>query len=1029
MIETLIATMVRKRRWVIAGWLLVACALLAVAVRLKLDALPDITSNQVQVLTRAPGLTPQEVELRVTRPLEVSLGGLPQLEHERSLSRYGISAITLVFDESMDLLRARQLVAERITASADSLPNGVERPELGPITGGLGEVFHFTVSAPARTPAELLELVELRVAPILKTVPGIVEVNTWGGARRTIEVHADPNRLVALGVSFEELRHALERTIGNQPGASLEAGDRHVLLRGSFLPTHPRELADALVKLDHTTAIRVGDVASVTDGIAQRLGAATRDGRGETVYVMAQMLIGANAREVTHAVRARMKQVRQVLPADVRVELVYDRSELVDATLRTVARSLAEGGVLVCVVLFLMLGSARAGLVVALTIPVAMLGATAAMTILGVSGNLMSLGAVDFGLLVDGAVVLIEHVFHKPKPEHADEPWPERITRACSAVARPSFFGLSVILLVYVPVLSLTGVDGKMFRPMALTVVLALLVTLAFTLSFIPAAAALFLRDRDIPSRAPPLVRAIEYLHARVLQVFVGHPKLVLLGSLLAFGAALRVLMGLGGELAPTLDEGSLVIQTTRAADLSLPGAIDASLRMERALRADMPEVKAVVSRVGSPAVATDIMGYEQSDVFVSLAPAAQWRAGLTRSALVERLHARIEAATPGSEPSFTQPIQMRFNELLGGAPYDVVVGVLGQDLDALRSTAGRVLTTLTAIPGVADARVLAQDELPLQEVRPDSLSAGQRGFSVADVLGMVGALRLGVPVGTTYDGPREIPVLLRLGADAPHPLALADTLLPGPNAELVPLSLIANVRRTSAPAVLFRYNGERRVLLGFNVRGRDLGAVVQAAVSGVGKQVKLPEGTRLSWGGGFETLRAARERLMLVIPAVLVLIGLVLLIHFGERAPVLWVLSHVPFAAIGGVFALLARGLPLSISASIGFIALSGIAVMNGTVLVTEILALEAAGLSPTAATWTATKSRARPVSMTALVAALGFVPMAFATGVGSEVQRPLATVVIAGLVSSTVLTLLVLPTLRIAFAGWFGRRAKVSS
>jgi cobalt-zinc-cadmium resistance protein CzcA len=713
-----------------------------------------------------------------------------------------------------------------------------------------------------------------------------------------------------------------------------------------------------------------------------------------------------------------MPDVREALPSDVRLDMVYDRSVLVDATLRTVAKSLAEGGFLVCLVLFLMLGSARAGVIVALTIPVAMLGATAAMTVLGASGNLMSLGAVDFGLLVDGAVVLVEQVFHKAHGAEAELPWTERVARACNAVARPSFFGVSVILLVYVPVLSLTGVDGKLFRPMAVTVVLALLVTLLFTLTFIPAAAALFLSDDDIPARPPPVVRAIEWAHARVLDRVVPRPLLVSAVALVALAASVRVAGGLGTELAPTLDEGAMVIQTTRAADLGISGAITEASAMEAAAMRDLPEVRSVVSRIGSPAVATDTMGLEQADVFVELAPRAEWRPGMSRERLVRELEARIEGATPHSEPAFTQPIQMRFNELLGGAPYDVVISVLGHDLASLRRTAKQVLEAVSNVAGVEDPRVLAQDELPLDDVRPDPLRAGQRGLAVGDVLDFVGALRLGVAVGSTYDGPKEIPVVLRLGTEPPHAFALRDVRVPTPSAELVTLSSIADVRSVATPAALYRWNGERRVLVGFNVRGRELGEVVESASAKVRADVKPNEGARVAWGGQYETLEAAKRRLLVVIPAVLVLIGLVLLLHFGRRGPVLWVLSHVPFAAVGGVFALAARGMSLSISAGIGFIALWGIAVMNGTVLVTEMEALEEKGTPSREAAIQAVRSRARPVSMTALVAALGFLPMAIATGVGAEVQRPLATVVIGGLLTSTTLTLLVLPTLTAALS-----------
>lgn len=1019
MIEALVRFAVARRGWMLAGWALLAIGFFAVAVRLKLDALPDITSNQVQVLTRAPGLTPEEVEQRVTRPLETSFGGIAGLVETRSLSRYGLSAITLVFEDEVDILRARQLVAERMASAAGARPEGVDAPELGPITGGLGEVFHFTLSSPIRTTSELLELVELRSAPILKTVPGIVEVNTWGGTHRTFEVRAEPGRLVAHRVGFEELKAALERTLGSRPGAALETGDRQLLLRGAFLPKNPGELANALVTLRDGAAIRVGDVATVVEGAEPRLGAATRDGRGETVYVMAQMLIGANAREVTRGVREKLDEVRAVLPDDVHLDVVYDRSELVNATLRTVAKSLIEGGLLVCVVLFLMLGSARAGLVVALTIPVAMLGATAMMTLLGASGNLMSLGAVDFGLLVDGAVVLVEHVFHEHGTD-SDESWSERVSRACAAVARPSFFGVAVIMLVYVPVLSLSGVDGKLFRPMAVTVVLALAFALAFSLTFIPAASATLLRAKDVPTKSPRVVRWIERIHAALLsRAERGFGlALTLSAAALALALALVVVARLGSELAPTLDEGALVIQTTRHPDIGITGAMEQGGRMERALVGKVPEVRSVVSRIGSPAVATDIMGLEQADVFVELAPRTSWRPGLTREALVEELGRRIEGATPNSDPAFTQPIQMRFNELLGGAPFDVVVSVLGQDLVALRRASAEALDVVSRIRGVVDARVLAEDDTPLLEVTPSSLGAAQRGLEVGDVLDFVGALRLGLEVGATYDGPRRIPVKLRVGAEAPEPLALEHLQLPGPRGELVPLEQVARVERLDAPAVLFRYNGERRMLLVFNVRGRELGEVVEEARRSVLTAIKKGEGARFAWGGQYETLQAARARLAVVIPAVLALIALVLFVHFRKGGPVLWVLAHVPFAAVGGVFALALRGMSLSVSAGIGFIALWGIAVMNGTVLVTEIERLEAAGVRVSEATETATRSRTRPVSMTALVAALGFLPMALATGIGSEVQRPLATVVIGGLVTSTSLTLLVLPALRIALA-----------
>ena len=1012
MIERLVAWSVDHRKLLIVLWSVASFAFAGIAVQLKLDALPDITSNQVQVLTTAPGLTPDEVELRITRPLEASLGGLPGLLDERSLSRYGLSAITLVFEDGVDILRARQLIAERLATGASRLPPSASPPELGPITGGLGEIFQFTLSSPSRTPSELLELVQFRIAPLLKSVPGVVEVNTWGGARRTMEVRGDAVRMAARGITFDELRTSLGSTVGTYPGASIEAAGHHVLLRSAFLPTSSRDLADALVKLDAKEPIRVGDVALVADGSLPRLGAATRDGRGETVYVMVQMLLGANARDVTHAARAAMSKVKEMLPADVQVDVTYDRSTLVDATLVTVAKNLLEGGLLVCIILFFTLGSIRAGLLVAVSIPAAMLGAAASMVGLGLSGNLMSLGAVDFGLLVDGAVVLIERLFHHDG--QSNESWTERVKRSCSAVARPSFFAVAVILLVYVPILSLTGVDGKLFRPMAMTVVLALIFALLFTLTFIPAAAATFLNAGTIPHGTPRMVRVIEHLHSLALAKVRAHARIVAVGLAVTLALTVLIASRLGSELTPTLDEKSLVIQTTRRADLSVGGAIEQATKLERAIL-QVPEVLSVASRLGSPAVATDTMGLEQADIYVDIAPQSAWRPGLTRDQLLEELKERIDIATPNSDVAFTQPVQMRFNELLGGAPFDVVLNLIGEDRASLMKTAHAAVEQLHLVNGAVDARLLAPEEIGVLEVRPDPMGASVWGLSVGEVLDVARGIRQGIQVGSTFEGPLEIPVVLRLGVDAPHPSNLGEVLVPTPRKELANLDQLAAVETLSSPAVLFRRNGERRVLIGFNVRGRELGDVVTEAKQRITANVPLPEGVRTQWGGQFESLQAAQMRLAIVIPIVLLLIAGLLFLHYRSGPPILWTLSTIPYASFGGLVALAVRGMSLSISAGIGFIALWGIAVMNGTVLITEIRALEHQGVPSDEATIRAAKSRARPVSMTALVAALGFLPMALSRGTGAEVQRPLATVVIGGLIVSTMLTLLVLPVARL--------------
>ena len=969
------------------------------------------------MLTRAPGLTPEEVELRVTRPIEIALGGMPDLLHHRSTSRYGLSAITVVFDDDADLYRARQLVAERLALI--TLPDGADPPELGPMSGGLGEVFHLTLTSPRRTPAELLGLAELQVAPLLRGVTGIVEVNTWGGARRTLDIHIDPILLARHRLTLDQVRAVVARSTGAAPGASIPIGERQVLLRAIARPGSAGELgAIVIARAPGGAAIRLADVATIADGALPRIGAATANGRGETVYVMAQMLLGANARDVTGGVRARLPELRRLLPEDVTATVVYDRSELVDGTLRTVGKNLAEGGALVIAVLLLMLGRLRAGFIVALGIPIAMLGALAAMVALGIPGNLMSLGAIDFGILVDGGVVLIERVFHdlagKRFESEADRV--AAVRRACQTVARPMFSSVLVILLVYIPVLTLTGVDGKLFRPMALTVVLALATALIAALTLVPALAAIVLRGRAIPDRPPLIVRAIDRIYARVLALLPRIRIPIVVVAILALLAATYGFLRAGTELAPQLDEGDLVIQTTRAPDISIDGAVEAAGRLERALLG-VPEVRQVVSRIGSPAIATDVMGIEQADVFVGVAPRAAWRKGLTRDALIAELEQRIE---PGSDPAFTQPIQMRFNELLGGASTDVVVSVFGEDLPTLRQLAEAVAEAVRPQPGIVDVRVLAPDEVPLLEVRPRALDLARHELAAGDVLDAVQALRFGVPVGMMYDGPRAIPIVATLAAPA-SPSELGRALIPTPHGTAIPLAEVAEVAEVTTPGMIQHERGRRRLAIGFNVRGADLGGAVEGAQRRT-KAIALPRGYTLAWGGQYETLEEAKARLRIVIPLVLALIVIVLLLTFRRLRHTLIILTHVPFACVGGVAALALRDLSISMSAAVGFIALSGIAVMNGVVLLSQVRIAETSGLAPAEAIATAARERARPVLMTALVASLGFVPMALATGVGAEVQRPLATVVVGGLGTSTLLTLIILP----AIYPWLARRRR---
>ena len=1023
MIEALVRWSVRNR-----GIVAVAAAIFTIGgvfagSRLRFDALPDVTGKQVIVLTQAEGLTPEEVELLVTRPIEMALGGLPGSKTQRSISRYGLSSVTVVFDEDVDLLRARQLVQERLFTVQTNMPPGVQPPELGPLTGGLGEVYQFTLSSPARSPSELLELVRFRVAPILRAVPGVVEVNSWGGQRRTMDVVGDPTRMARHRVTLAQLTQATRQGTGYAAGATLEAGESGVLLRGVAWPRRPAELAGAVVGTGEGDApIRIGDVAEVRESAAVRIGAATADGLGETVYVMVQMLLEANALEVVDGVKSKMQQVRTVLPDDVTIQVVYDRSELVDATLRTVFANLLEGGLLVVAILFVLLGSFRAGALVASVIPLSMLGAVTGMVLLDLPGNLMSLGALDFGLLVDGAVVMVEAVFHSAHDRGGSIE--DQVEDTTTRMARPVFFGVLIIILVYVPILSLTGIEGKMYRPMAITVLLALLSALFLSLTYVPALSRLILRDRDVPAQSPFLVRWVSRKYMPIVDWSIGHPLPILTsaGVLLAVGVALA--LAAGSAFVPQLDEGDLVVQTVRDPDIGIETAVSQSTKMEAAILEAVPEARHIASRIGSPEVATDIMGREQADVFIDLAPRSEWREDVTREEIISEIDRAIARSAP-AEVAFTQPIQMRFNELVGGSVTDVSLSIYGENLSELQRFANDVVAALSMVKGAKDVRVLAPPSVGLLEVVPRPLQASRFGFRSAEVLEHVRAARAGIVTGTTYDGPVQIPVRVRLGVD-PDALSFERYLLPTQEGSLIALSQVAEVSHERGPALVNHEMAQRRVIVGMNVRGRDLGSVVDDAQRLIeGPDLKAPEGALLAWGGQYEGLTRAKKHLGLIVPAVLLLMLALLLALFRSLPPALMILLNVPFAAVGGIVALSARGLPISVSAVVGFIALSGIAVLNGVVLVTALMAEIEAGLVVVEAVRSAARSRLRPVLMTALVAALGFIPMTLATGVGAEVQRPLATVVVGGLVTSTVLTLVILPAIAPIL---LGRRARAA-
>ncbi len=1025
MFAQLIAGSIRYRAMVIVATAALVVFGLRAFSRLPIDAVPDLTNIQVQVLTNAPSLGPVDVERLVTLPVERATSGLPRLIEIRSLSRAGVSAVTAVFEDDVDPFFARQLVQERMPAARDAVPPQYGVPELGPMSTGLGEIYQFEVRGAGHSPMDLRTILDWDIAPLLRGVPGIVEVNVFGGELRTYEVAVDPDRMLALGVSLGDVFDALARSNRVAGGGAIERGPQRLLIRGEGLVHSVDDLRRIVVATHHSVPVTIGQVATARLAPMLRHGASTRDGRGEIVVGMAMMRLGENSRTVARAVHARVVQINRTLPRGVRIEPFYDRTALVDRTIHTVALSLAEGGVLVIVVLFLMLRNLRAGLVAAAMIPLCMLGAFVGMRAIGVSGNLMSLGALDFGLLVDGAIILLENAVHHVSAQRAKlgraltPPERDRVVRdAALEVRGATAFGEIIVAVVYLPVLALEGVEGKMFHPMAITVLFALGTAFVLSITFVPAMASLLLSTRTM-DRPSPFVEATRKIYAPALRWTIDRPWIpaTLAVTTLALTAALA--SRLGSEFVPQLDEGSLVIEVVRLPATSLPESVRHGGLIERTLRR-FPEVVTVVTKTGRPEIANDPMGANQSDVFIMLRPRNEWPPPRDREQLVSRMASALRDAVPGVAFGFSQPIQMRTNELLSGVRADFAVKIYGDDFGTLSRLGARVARVLSHVPGAADVRADRVEGLPVLRVDVDRDAIARRGASSDDVLRAVDIIG-GVTIGDVLEGRRRFPLRIRLDETARTdvdrirqiPLRLVD-------GSLATLESLAGVDIVEEPDIINRESGQRRLIVHANVRGRDLGGFADDAQRAVTAGVDLPPGYRFEWGGQFENLRRARQRLLIVVPLTLGLILVLLYASFRRWRPAVLIFASVPFAVTGGVVALLLRRMPFSITAAVGFIALFGVAVLNGLVLITQMRSLVTAGTPVADAARDGALRRLRPVLTTALVASLGFVPMAVATGAGSEVQRPLATVVIGGLISSTILTLLVLPA---AFAWWMRR------
>jgi heavy metal efflux system protein len=1002
--------------------------------KLPIDAVPDITNVQVQINTSAPGYSPLETEQRITFPIETAMSGLPNLEQTRSLSRYGLSQVTVIFKDGTDIYFARQLVNERIQEAKERLPSGVT-PAMGPISTGLGEIYLWTVEAKEGakkpdgmpyTPTDLREIQDWIIKPQLRNVTGVTEINSIGGYAKEYHVAPNPMRLASYGLTLQNVVTALDRNNNNVGAGYIEKRGEQYLIRAPGQVRSMEDIRNVILGNVQGVPIRIRDVADVEIGRELRTGAATENGR-EVVLGTVFMLIGQNSRTVSQAVDKKMVEINRTLPEGVQAITVYDRTVLVDKAINTVKNNLLEGAVLVIAILFLFLGNIRAAIITAMVIPLSMLFTFTGMVTYKVSANLMSLGALDFGIIIDGAVVIVENCVrrlahaqaHHGRPLTRSERFHE-VFAASKEARRPLLFGQLIIMIVYLPIFALTGVEGKMFHPMAFTVVAALIGAMILSVTFIPAAVALFIGDK-VAEKENRLMELSKRAYAPMLDKAMGNKPVVL-----TFAAVLVILSGLlatrmGSEFVPSLNEGDFAIQALRIPGTSLTQSVEMQQQLERTLKAKFPEIERVFARTGTAEIASDPMPPNISDGYIMLKPMDQWpEPRKTRDELLAAAQEEI-AKLPGNNYEFSQPIQLRFNELISGVRSDVAVKIFGDDMEVLNGTANKLSAMLERIPGAAEVKVEQTTGLPMLTVNIDRDKTSRYGLNVGDVQEAVATAIGGREAGTLFEGDRRFDILVRLPEYLRSDLeALKRLSIPLPRADsgngrasYIPLGEVATLELAPGPNQVSRENGKRRIVVSANVRGRDIGSFVSDAEQQIQQQVKIPAGYWTTWGGLFEQLQSATERLQIVIPVSLLLVFTLLFMMFNNVKDGLLVFTGIPFALTGGIVALWLRGIPMSITAAVGFIALSGVAVLNGLVMISFIRSLREEGRSLDDAIREGALTRLRPVLMTALVASLGFVPMAIAIGTGAEVQRPLATVVIGGILSSTLLTLLVLPLL----------------
>jgi len=1007
----------RNRLLVLLGVAIAGIAGLLSLRSLNVDAFPDTTPVQVQINTVAPALGPEEVERQITFPIEQALGGLPGLEHLRSISKFGLSQVVVLFEEGTDIYFARQVVNERLSAVA--IPAGIARPKMGPVSTGLGEVFHYIVSGQGTDPTDLRTLHDWVIRPPMRTVRGAAEINSWGGFEKQYQIRIDPDRLIKHGLTFNEVVEAVERNNFNVGGGNITQPGGMLLVQGLGRTVDLGQLRDIVITAKDGVPIRVNDVADVVIGHEIRRGAVTADGRGEVVLGLGFMLMGENSHTVTWAMKDKLQSVAASLPPNVQITPVYDRTELVDFVIGTVRKNLFEGGLLVVAVLFAFLGNLRAALIVALAIPLSMLFAFVGMARFGIAASLLSLGAIDFGMIVDSSVVMVENCVRHLSAPSGGRTRLQIIRDAAVEVRKPTMFGELIIMIVYLPIMTLEGIEGKLFRPMALTVIFALVGSMVLSLTLMPVLASLFL-PKKIEHREPWPMRVAHAIHYPILQ-FAMHHKAAVLGFaatvlIVAFGL---IAPHLGSEFVPRLSEGAIAIGVVRLAGTDLDESVRYNTQMERIILETFPdEVAHVWSRIGMAEVATDPMGVELTDIFVTLTPRSQWTKARTQAEFTELLDKALRDL-PGQRLAYSQPIEMRMNEMVSGVRADLGVKLFGDDFDVLVAKAHEIETVLRSIPGSADVNTEQLTGQSMLQIKVDQAQVARYGLSAQTVLELVESIG-SKPLGEVVEGQIRFPLVVRLPESfRASPEAIGAMLVATPQGEHIPLARLASIEVVEGPSTINRESGQRRITITSNVRGRDLGSFVDEAQRAIAAKIALPSGRyRIEFGGQFENLERARTRLLIVVPIALASIFILLYFTYQNLVDALRVFTGIPFAWVGGIFALWLRDMPFSISAGVGFIAMSGVAVLDDMILVSYVRQLLARGLPLDEAVTQAAITRLRPVLMTTLVAGLGFLPMALSDGMGAEVQRPLATVVIGGVIGAMIMSLLVLRVLYVVFS-----------